>query len=207
MKKKANSPVVQVVQLESPLERLSDCRTVPYLRFFLVRNEEAVGSNPISSTIFSKRLTSERQMLRQLCARSGGLKAICSRDRLRRIDFIHGGHLSLSLGLFVFSLVTRLRRWPPSHDDVKEAEEICREPGFGGLIERMPAGLLQMVGETGWQLSHGNCSLLYVARALLQRTAREAVLQRTGTSTCPLRIAECRYSSVQADFVCVGIGI
>ena len=49
-KKKANSPVVQVVQLESPLERLSDCRTVPYLRFFLVRNEEVVGSNPISST-------------------------------------------------------------------------------------------------------------------------------------------------------------
>jgi hypothetical protein len=50
MKKKANSPVVQVVQLESPLERLSDCRTVPYLRFFLVRNEEAGGSNPLSST-------------------------------------------------------------------------------------------------------------------------------------------------------------
>src|SRR5262252_4700730 len=51
-KKKANSTVVQVVQLEGPLERLSDCRTVPYLRFFLVRNEEVVGSNPISSTIF-----------------------------------------------------------------------------------------------------------------------------------------------------------
>jgi len=49
-KEKANSPVVQVVQLESLLERLSDCRTVPYLRFFLVRNEEVVGSNPISST-------------------------------------------------------------------------------------------------------------------------------------------------------------
>src|ERR1700676_1658519 len=48
------SPVVQVVQLESPLERLSDCRTVPYLRFFLVRNEEAGGSNPLSSTIFSR---------------------------------------------------------------------------------------------------------------------------------------------------------
>jgi len=46
MKKKANSPVVQIVQLEGPLERLSDCRTVPYLRFFLVRNEEAGGSNP-----------------------------------------------------------------------------------------------------------------------------------------------------------------
>ena len=49
-REKANSPVVQVVQLESPLERLSDCRTVPYLRFFLVRNEEVAGSIPVSST-------------------------------------------------------------------------------------------------------------------------------------------------------------
>ena len=51
-REKANSAVVQVVQLEGPLERLSDCRTVPYLRFFLVRNEEAGGSNPLSSTRF-----------------------------------------------------------------------------------------------------------------------------------------------------------
>jgi hypothetical protein len=49
-REKLNSPVVQVVQLESPLERLSDCRTVPYLRFFLVRNEEVAGSIPVSST-------------------------------------------------------------------------------------------------------------------------------------------------------------
>jgi ATP-binding cassette subfamily B protein len=33
----------------------------------------------------------------------------------------------------------------------------------------MPAGLNQMVGETGWQLSHGERSRLYIARALLQR--------------------------------------
>jgi hypothetical protein len=49
-REKANSSVVRVVQLESPLERLSDCRTVPYLRFFLVRNEEVAGSIPVSST-------------------------------------------------------------------------------------------------------------------------------------------------------------
>ena len=33
----------------------------------------------------------------------------------------------------------------------------------------MPGGLQQMVGETGWQLSHGEKSRLYLARALLQR--------------------------------------
>jgi ABC-type multidrug transport system fused ATPase/permease subunit len=32
----------------------------------------------------------------------------------------------------------------------------------------MPAGLQQMVGESGWQLSHGERSRLYIARALLQ---------------------------------------
>lgn len=32
----------------------------------------------------------------------------------------------------------------------------------------MPAGLQQQVGETGWQLSHGECSRLFIARALLQ---------------------------------------
>ena len=34
----------------------------------------------------------------------------------------------------------------------------------------MPAGLEQVVGETGWQLSHGERSRLYIARALLQGT-------------------------------------
>ena len=33
----------------------------------------------------------------------------------------------------------------------------------------MPAGMLQMAGETGWQLSHGERSRLYIARAILQR--------------------------------------
>ena len=35
----------------------------------------------------------------------------------------------------------------------------------------MPAGIMQMVGETGWQLSHGERSRLYIARALLQNAA------------------------------------
>jgi hypothetical protein len=43
-------PVVRVVQFRAPLKNRSDCDAAPYLRFFLVRNEEVVGSNPISST-------------------------------------------------------------------------------------------------------------------------------------------------------------
>jgi ATP-binding cassette subfamily B protein len=54
--------------------------------------------------------------------------------------------------------------------ELAEAEEICRELGLGDLLERMPSGLLQQVGETGWQLSHGERSRLYIARALLQNS-------------------------------------
>jgi hypothetical protein len=49
-------PVVRVVQFRAPLKNLSDCDAAPYLRFFLVRNEEAGGSNPLSSTRFQKDL-------------------------------------------------------------------------------------------------------------------------------------------------------
>lgn len=68
---------------------------------------------------------------------------------------------------FAFNLLMG-RRWPPLPEDLAEAESLCRELGLGELLQRMPAGLLQMVGETGWQLSHGERSRLYIARALLQ---------------------------------------
>jgi ATP-binding cassette subfamily B protein len=71
---------------------------------------------------------------------------------------------------FAFNLLMG-RGWPPKQKDMDEAEEICRELGLGDLLDRMPAGLLQMVGETGWQLSHGERSRLYIARALLQRAS------------------------------------
>jgi ATP-binding cassette subfamily B protein len=52
--------------------------------------------------------------------------------------------------------------------DFEEARAMCDELGLDDLLDRMPAGMLQMVGETGWQLSHGERSRLYIARALLQ---------------------------------------
>jgi ATP-binding cassette subfamily B protein len=61
------------------------------------------------------------------------------------------------------------RAWPATAADYAEAEAICRELGLGDLLDRMPGGLDQMVGESGWQLSHGEKSRIYIARALLQR--------------------------------------
>ena len=69
---------------------------------------------------------------------------------------------------FAFNLLLG-RGWPPRPADLEDAEALCHELGLGDLLGRMPAGLQQMVGETGWQLSHGERSRLYIARALLQK--------------------------------------
>lgn len=69
---------------------------------------------------------------------------------------------------FSFNLLMG-RAWPPERGDLEEARRICEELDLGGLFARMPAGAEQMVGETGWQLSHGEKSRLFIARALLQR--------------------------------------
>jgi ATP-binding cassette subfamily B protein len=68
---------------------------------------------------------------------------------------------------FAFNLLMG-RGWPPQPGDLEAAQTLCQELGLGELIERMPGGLFQMVGEMGWQLSHGEKSRLYIARALLQ---------------------------------------
>jgi ATP-binding cassette subfamily B protein len=70
-------------------------------------------------------------------------------------------------GTFAFNLLMGRPGWITEHD-YNEALTICRELGLGPLLERMPAGMLQMIGETGWQLSHGERSRLYMARALMQ---------------------------------------
>jgi ATP-binding cassette, subfamily B, bacterial len=73
--------------------------------------------------------------------------------------------------IFTESLAFNLlmgRRWPPTEDDLHWAEIVCRRLGLGPLIDRMPGGLFQLVGQAGWQLSHGERSRVYMARALLQ---------------------------------------
>lgn len=87
------------------------------------------------------------------------------RRRVAAAPQFHANHVLI--GTFAFNLLMG-RPWPPTAEDMHAAEKLCRELGLGPLLERMPAGMLQMVGETGWQLSHGERSRLYLARALLQ---------------------------------------
>lgn len=70
-------------------------------------------------------------------------------------------------GTFAFNLMMGLD-WPPRDGDLAAAETICRELALDDLLERMPAGVVQMVGESGWQLSHGEKSRLFIGRALIQ---------------------------------------
>jgi ATP-binding cassette subfamily B protein len=77
----------------------------------------------------------------------------------------HENHVMLSTVAFN---VLMGGEWPPAVDDFNRAETILRDLGLGGTLDRMPSGILQTVGETGWQLSHGERSRLFLARALLQ---------------------------------------
>lgn len=73
--------------------------------------------------------------------------------------------------IFAQSLAFNLlmgRRWPPTPADLRDALKVTRALGLGPLLERMPSGLFQFVGDTGWQLSHGEKSRVYLARTLLQ---------------------------------------
>jgi ATP-binding cassette subfamily B protein len=63
------------------------------------------------------------------------------------------------------------RGWPPQPHDLADAEALCAELGLDALLARMPAGIWQKVGDIGWQLSHGERSLVFIARALLQRAS------------------------------------
>ena len=65
-----------------------------------------------------------------------------------------------------------------------------RALGLGDLLDRMPAGLFQMVGETGWQLSHGERSRLFMARALLQG-ADLTILDESLGALDPETLSEC----------------
>lgn len=87
------------------------------------------------------------------------------RRRVITVPQFHENHVFT--GTFAFNLLMG-RGWPPTEDDLDEARELCGELDLGDLLRRMPGGLQQVVGETGWQLSHGERNRLFLARALLQ---------------------------------------
>ncbi len=68
---------------------------------------------------------------------------------------------------FAFNLLLG-RSWPPTPEDLEEATEVALQLGLGPLLERMPGGMMQMIGEGGWRLSQGEQARLFLARGILQ---------------------------------------
>jgi ATP-binding cassette subfamily B protein len=98
-------------------------------------------------------------------------------------------HNHILSGSLAFNLLMG-RGWPASGEDLREARELCEELGLGEVLQRMPSGLMQMVGETGWQLSHGERSRIFLARALLQK-APLTVLDESFAALDPETLALC----------------
>jgi ATP-binding cassette subfamily B protein len=88
------------------------------------------------------------------------------RQRVASVPQSHDNHILSAPLLFNIAMA---RRWPPSDADILELEQICKELGLEGLLARMPAGIQQMVGDSGWQLSQGERARVCVARALAQQ--------------------------------------
>jgi len=122
------------------------------------------------------------------------------RRRIAAAPQFHENHVLAET--FAFNLfLGRHKALAPA--DFEEAESICRELGLSDLLERMPAGMQQMVGETGWQLSHGERSRLYIARALLQ-DAEVVVLDESFAALDPenlRRAVECVVSRARSLLV------
>ena len=82
------------------------------------------------------------------------------------------------------------RNWPASEAELAHARSLCVELGLGELLSRMPAGMMQMIGETGWQLSHGEKSRIFLARALLQ-DAQLTIMDESFAALDPETLAQC----------------
>ena len=96
----------------------------------------------------------------------GALGAAGWRNRVTMAPQAHDNYLVS--GSLAFNLLMG-RRWPAEPVGPLEAEKVCRELGLGDLLERLPGGLHQVVGESGWRLSQGERTRVFLARALLQQ--------------------------------------
>jgi ATP-binding cassette subfamily B protein len=122
------------------------------------------GKSSLAAVLAGQRLPEEGLLLLGgLDAATLGLEAW--RRRVVAVPQLHGNHLFADT--LAFNLLLG-RGWPASAADLAEAEAVCRELGLGALLDRLPSGLEQRVGEAGWELSDGEASRVCLARALLQ---------------------------------------
>jgi ATP-binding cassette subfamily B protein len=122
------------------------------------------------------------------------------RRRVLLAPQFHANHIFI--GTLAYNLLMG-RTWPPSPADREEARAVCRGLGLGTLIDSMPLGLEQPVGETGWQLSHGERTRIFLARSILQKPAL-MILDETFAALDPATLEGCmRYVLDHAETLLV----
>lgn len=152
----------------------------------LLQGESGGGKSTLAALLVGLRKPDSGQLSLQGLDRQA-LGALAWRRGVASAPQFHENHL-LSASL-AFNLLMG-RRWPPFESDRQEAVAVCQDLGLSSLLARMPAGLDQVVGETGWQLSHGERSRVFLARALLQR-AQVLVLDESFGALDPITLRQC----------------
>lgn len=72
------------------------------------------------------------------------------------------------------------RAWPPDDATMTALGDRLSSVGLGDLIDAMPLGLGQPLGETGWRLSQGERARLLLVRGLMADTSRVIVADPIG---------------------------
>lgn len=130
----------------------------------LVEGPSGGGKTTLAAVLAGLRQPEAGQVLTRGFARAGVENEVMQRRVVMAPQFHENYVFSATMA---FNLLMG-RRWPPTDADISDAYALCAELGLGELLERMPSGMSQMVGDNGWQLSHGEKSRIYIARALLQ---------------------------------------
>ncbi|MBP9707776.1 MAG: ABC transporter ATP-binding protein [Oligoflexales bacterium] len=87
------------------------------------------------------------------------------RKKVVYIPQFHNNHIFS--GSVAFNLLIA-RQWPAQKSDLVRMRSICSDLGLDDVLRSMPQGIWQLLGESGWQLSHGEKSRFYIARGILQ---------------------------------------
>lgn len=159
----ARELVYRYPKRERPVLRGADLRIMPGERV-LLEGSSGGGKSTLAAMITGLRRPDAGLLLLEGLDRPT-LGELGWRERVAAAPQFHENHVLAST--FMFNLLMG-RRWPPRQADLELATAICEQLGLGPLLERMPSGMQQNVGENGWQLSHGERSRLFLARALLQ---------------------------------------
>ncbi|MGH9721231.1 MAG: ATP-binding cassette domain-containing protein [Bryobacteraceae bacterium] len=137
--------------------------SIRYGDWILLEGESGNGKSTLASLLTGMRQPESGLLL------TGGLdyRTLGEARWRRRVAYAPQAHEN---HIFSASLAFNLlmgRAWPPRPEDLADAHAACRDLGLDDLLARMPAGLDQMVGESGWQLSEGERGRVFLARALL----------------------------------------